>query len=357
MIRKLLCAVLLLAAQPALANGPIELPKEGSFRHERSGSTFPRKIAGFELTRLHDFSDDQYDVSAVYGGIDKGDEISVYLYRAAIPDVSLWTTMVVRAVQFRPQFRPADPATAVPRLFVPAGAKLASGVRMSFYTAADSPLASTAVALVPRGEWLLKVRVSSTTRTVTEIDGMIDEALAALAVPYDTKQAPAAYLVQPCPDRLEHTPAVPSTPEDEGFSAALFDSAMTSIVLPKGRLEELNVQLSEPVVWCEDEVFESGMRVYRPNARKDAYIIAISDAGTHLSVGQIDGPTKPQFKYPVVERTSQYDVVRGMFETLPTPDQAWQARESGVGMASTDRTSKVQINSNYYKGDAKPAGD
>lgn len=358
MIRTLTAAALLLPAltQPALASGPIEIREGRPFTHERSGAKFPGRIAGLKLNRMTDFSDDQFDVAGVYGGIDDGDELSVYLYRAAIPDVSLWTDMVVRAVQFRPQFKPVDPAAALPRFFTPEGAGAASGMRLSYYTV-EGAVQSTGVALVQRGNWLLKIRVSSTGKTVAEIDAIIDEALAAFAEPKAMAGSPAAYAVQPCPDKLDLPRATPSDVKDERFGATLFMVATTSIVLPEDDEKLPDLAARTPVVWCEDTRYDSGITIYRPDARKDYYIIAMSDAGRHIAVGHVGllevlarAPDAEPYRYPVIERTSQDDRIRGLFDTLPTPDQAWGANESGVSMAATDRQSNIQINSDYFSG-------
>lgn len=357
MIRTILtAAALLLAAQPVLAEGDIGIKEGKAFKHKKSKAQFPGKIADLKLTRVHDFSAGQFDVAGIYGGFAGGDEISVYIYRAPIPDVSLWAGQVAKAVEYRAAMHAADPADAVPHFFTPPGARNASAMRMTFKTV-PGEVASTGVALVPYGEWLLKIRVSSTHRTPQEVDAMIDAALAAFPLPDEAKSAPAAYLPQTCGDTLDAAPAnLAEAGGDPEVGATVLAVMVTSIHIPEAELAKRDgYKPSAAITWCRDPVQLGELGIYRPNGSKAGYIVSLSDSGQALSVGNWLGrmgqvaEEMSTLKVPVTSLNAAETRIIALYDRVPPPEQAYGAIKRGRMFGATDRVTSIQINSDALK--------
>lgn|GEM_PF-2262966 len=342
MIRAVIAAAaLLLGAQSALASGPVEIVPGEPFTHERTDTIFPGEIGGLKLTRMHDFSDASFDLAAIYGGMDDGDEMSVYLYRAGLPDVSLWFGQVQRYMMMRQAFTPVEGADLAPRFFAPAGSAVESAIRLTYPTEGGD-ITSTGAVVLPRGDWLFKIRASSKTRSVAELDSLIDAALAAVPIPPELS-APEAYPVTSCPDTLD-LPGAQRAPETAatGMTAIM---GLMAVDTASGRDE------ARQVLWCRDAGSPEDNPVFRPDERKDAYVITLQDAGAVVSVGHPEGfsgqPALPEAgqPIPVMFRNSTSDYLLALFTSVPTPQQALATLDAGQILASYDREGNIRLNS------------
>jgi hypothetical protein len=290
-----------------------------------------------------DFSNAQYDVAAVYGGIQGGDEVTVYFYRAGLPDVSLWAGPVTQVMRTRQGFEPFDRSEATIHFVAPEGSDIASGMRMTYATRGGR-ISSTGVALMQRGDWLFKIRASSLESNVGELNSLIDRIMNSFPPPADAPETPAAYLVEDCTAALDLPEADPAVEDGSNTMAAIFMSM--GVVAGEGS------ELPEVVrnIWCRDPSSPADYTIFRPNGRSDAYVMAFSDAGVVLSVGHWDGilgglaSRAAGSAIPVVLRSSTENRYYALFQSTPTPEQAFSALNSGNVLGTYDRETNSQIN-------------
>ena len=214
--------------------------------------------------------------------------------------------------------------TAVP--FRRPGASAASGLRATLPIAAPG-LTSTAVAVVPLQGWLLKVRMTSGRLDRAALDARLTAFIEALRWPGESTPARAAAPVAPCPDSLAFRKA--KVVRDDTADVLL--NAITGSI----ELDEVEAGKAEPVVYCREAGPLRAYGVYRPNGRRDSYVIAIGDAGRALRLAPAltldlfasGGSSGRRVAMTLLEhdRTS----VLPSFNRLPSPDQAMAVAFSG----------------------------
>lgn len=157
-----LAALLLALAAPAIAaaQAPAAAPGEGElWTHPASGATLPRRFGDQSITGIQDI-DNRWNSVIVYSGDGGGVEsITVFIFRAALPDARLWfdraLPSVARAIPLA--IFEAGPDTP----FSAFGAAAPNGLYRIYRTDRPGPFRTTALAVAQAGEWLVKIRYSS----------------------------------------------------------------------------------------------------------------------------------------------------------------------------------------------------
>ena len=89
-VAALLSAAALLLSWPALAQEKIDAPAGQAWIHEGSGFGFAPTADGLKRFEVKDFGKTQSDIAITYREDATGTIVSLYLFRAAVPDVSIW---------------------------------------------------------------------------------------------------------------------------------------------------------------------------------------------------------------------------------------------------------------------------
>lgn len=126
-------AVALGLAMPAAARD-LAVPTDKGWKHAETGLVLMPQLAGMSRTALTDATQTEHDVAAQYDTRDKSTFATIYLFRPAIADVSLWFDRSQTALETRDLFKNASPATADPITFAVGGAKTASSMRQVYAT-------------------------------------------------------------------------------------------------------------------------------------------------------------------------------------------------------------------------------
>lgn len=345
-------AYLVLGTTAASAANDIQITQGQPFTHQRTGTVFAGEIAGLKLTHMADFGSGEWDIAATYGGIGpSSDEVTVYLFRAGLPDVSVWSGRVIAAMTGREPFQPPDVTALAPRYFSPADGAAASGMRL-VYAPAKGPFSSTGAVLLQQGKWLFEIRASSEKRSVAELDRLIDSFIAAFPHPQASPMPLAVYRPEPCRSRPTPGSAEELNPDTGAISAAMLPS-LTNTVKVEGNSPPPAIHVPR---WCADPASTGDVAIFRPDDSDLAYVIPLSDSGIVLSVGYWDGllgqlgQKNPKLAVPVILRTSDADTLLGLFKTPPSPQQALDVLQRGAVLAASDRESNLQINGD----DGKP---
>ncbi|UZK64799.1 hypothetical protein [Sphingomonas sp. M1-B02] len=276
----LAAGMLLTIAIPAIAQAqPRNLPITGkAFEHQHSKLRLPGELLGFRMTRLIENAPDQLDVVALWDSPDNKEAISVYVYRFVLGAVPVWFDRARVAIETR-----ADVYGSVTRLpgamaFVPPGQSTASGLATTYAT--QGRFRSTGVALLPMGEWLVKVRYSSATLAPEQLAPRVQAVLAALTWPDKIGAAPAAVPIEPCATPLIFAGKANPAKQDSG--SALMAALMATA---EGAKDDPVKRPAAPASWCRDPALVEAGAVYRPDASASSYLIAINDAGRGVRVG------------------------------------------------------------------------
>ena len=165
----------LIVATPVAARD-LGVPADKGWKHAETGLILMPQLAGLARTALTDATETEHDVAAQYDAADKSVSATIYLFHPAIPDVGLWFDRSQTALETRDIFRHAAPASADPIAFAAANSGTATSLRQ-VYAAPGGAYRSTALAVVPVGEWIVSLRMSAKTLTADQLDARLQQAI------------------------------------------------------------------------------------------------------------------------------------------------------------------------------------
>ncbi|MCW4463398.1 hypothetical protein OK349_16950 [Sphingomonas sp. BT-65] len=274
MIVRLLAILSLACAAPTMAqNGPapLDLPAGKPFLHANSGITLPVTLLDLPRVGASEYATPQLDVLFSYKDTPLREELSVYIYRAPAGSPAVWFDQATEVIGMRPAFQRLTDID-LPATFTPPGQATASGMKAA-WTVSDSQIRSTALAIVPVGEWLVKFRYSSTVHEAASLLRRLDEVIAAMGWPAAIPSAPAATLVSDCAAPLDLAGA--SKPVKEKGAGVAADAF--ALIL-EAKLKAVD-KGDRPVEWCRDRAAKSALPIYRPLGSANSYLAALSDSG------------------------------------------------------------------------------
>ena len=188
---------LAVATTPAQAQTrKLDVPATAGWKHAATGFVLRAKLAGYQRTSLNDGSASELDVMANFAAPDDSTSVTVYLFRPALMSVPVWFDRSETQILLRDVYGSAQPF-APARAFAPPQASTASGLRR-IYVPGKAPYKSTGLAIMPMGDWLVAIRVSSAELAPAVLDTKLDEIIAALGWPAGVAEARAALPVEPC---------------------------------------------------------------------------------------------------------------------------------------------------------------
>jgi hypothetical protein len=331
-------AALMLCSGPAQAQAPgprtIELSAKAGFRHRHSKIELPPVLAGLPRTKATEYEADQLDIISEYASSDLGEAYTVYIYRNVAGGLPVWFDRARWMMERRGDLGAATLHSS--GQFVPPGRTSASGL-LATYAVTGKGYRSTGVALVPAGEWLVKIRASSATLSPDQLDSKVKSVLAQIGWPKKMDPAPAAVPVAACVSALALSGDAKPAAKDED---SLAESLMGALVGMAAASQE-PAKRAEPrpaPKWCRDsaELAEAG--IYRADEQKDGYFLALADAGRGVGVGRSAGhllhegtddkKARPE-KYEVQTILLSQTLTSGLLDRLPPPAQALAIAKEG----------------------------
>lgn len=298
---RLIAAILIAGAAPAFAQtkpAPLATRADKPFKHDNSGITLPTTLLGFPRNEGQEYVKPQLDVAFRYFPADTSEEVSVYIYRVTSGVPSLWFDVSSNSIEQRASFG-RKTRFDMPLAFTPPGHATASGLKAA-WTLSDAPYRSTALAIVPVGEWLVKIRYSSTTLETASLARRLDEVIAAIGWPGKIAAAPAAAAIADCARPLKLSGA--SKPAKADGASALIDAMMAANV--RDKKDKGEAEAAAPVAWCRDRAVKAPASVYRPAESEDSYLLAFTDSGqavwTRPSLSGLLGSGKESWAVSIV---------------------------------------------------------
>jgi hypothetical protein len=362
-----LAFILLLPASQAQAQGApqgaaqarsIDVAAKKPFKHRHSKVALPPSLAGLPRGHILELEGDQLDVSISYGTPDLHEVYTVYVYRNVSGGLPVWFDRARAMIEQRGQLGTATFREA-PVAFVPPGRGNASGLA-AVYALAGKDYRSTGIALVPVGEWLVKMRASSTTLSPDELDARMKAALAEIAWPGNMAAAPAAVPVTACKTALAYAgDAKPFKSEDDSGGAMLLGALLGQAVATD--LAQNQAAAAVQTHWCRDPAALEGAGIYRADEETDGYLLALADAGRAAEVGRSAGqalmeiadekPGKPAYAIELLLLGET--LTSTSFDALPPPSQALAIVKEGRFSSSVPTWGKkkgeIRINADALK--------
>lgn len=344
---------------PAAAQTPppeIKVSAGKAFTHKHSKLALPATLGGLPRDKVVAFADEQLDVAAAYTTANNGEVLTIYITRQVTGAVPVWFDRARWGIENREDvYGTPVPAVGAPT-FVPPGQSTASGL-VAAYTLNKPPYRSTALAILPLGEWMVKARYSSTTMEAATLMTRLRTAVGELGWPRQVAQAPPVSPVAPCRTPLTFTGV--SRPLGPDLGGAVFNGLLASAAMDKTIEKE-----AAPVTWCRDPVEAKGGSVYRPDESTESYLIALSDAGrgmvvrpslTSTIVAERD-KTRPAPRWSVAFVDVGRTLTFASQDRLPTPTQVLDSIVRGAPettVATWGKKRSVEVNGNLV--DAEPA--
>ena len=338
----------LLALSLLLATGARDLPVPAGkgWQHARTGLILPARLDGLPRFQLSDKTAGEWDVVAEFLEQDDPTIVTVHLYHPAIDDVTLWFDRSRKQLEDRKVFDEVKPTTPEAIAFVPPGASSpASALRQTFK--AEKTFKSTSLAIIPLGEWMVAVRLSSFKATTGQLDERMSRVIAAIRWPAVLPPAPALHAIAACPAALEFEKAKVV----KGGGADLLLTLLGASMANDPKVTRTDVT---PAAWCLDPATTQGVGVYRPLGDGKGYLLALQDAGRTMGVWPSLGSqigTKDAGAYAVTlgdvdGRTIAYP----SFDKLPAPGQVVALLKGGplgsTGGAGADGKRTINLNAN-----------
>jgi len=147
------------------------------------------------------FEDRQSNIAANYYEDATGSNLTIFVYRPGLASTAIWFDRALYAILKRTDdFGELDLENLKVGAFVPAGGTAPSG--QYAVTKVEGRIASTAIAMYTAGDWLVKVRISSSRLNVGEMETLLKSILTGLARLNDLSSEPA-YFIKECTGELK----------------------------------------------------------------------------------------------------------------------------------------------------------
>ncbi|MBB3692149.1 hypothetical protein [Sphingomonas sp. BK580] len=266
-----------LGSPAAGAARTLAVPADKGWMHAQTRVVLRPQVAGLTRRSLSDSTETEHDVTAQFESADHATFATLYLFHSALPEVPVWFDRARAALETRDLFRHAAPASEAPIAFVASGT-IPAALRQT-YAIVDGPNRSTALAVMPLGEWLMVLRMTGRGNSAT-LDRQLTDFVTALRLPQDAAAHPAAPIVA-CPSALAYGKAKMVKPE----TTDLLLSFLGAMAVEEKKTEPAPVS-TRP--WCREGEPGDGFAAYRREDETDGFGLALQDAGrvawTRLSV-------------------------------------------------------------------------
>lgn len=309
------------AGAQARQTGEIRLKRGAPLAHAHSKLQFPPAVGSLTRGRAQEYEAGQLDMSVDYSSPSPKEFYTIYIFRRVTGGVPVWFDRARLMLEESDAL--GRPALHRMSTFVPPGRTNESGL-IATYDLTGKTYRSTGLALVPFGDWYVKLRASSTSLGAGELEGAMKAALSQIGWPKKMGFAAAAAPVEACRKPLSFNGEAKRVEGEDAGATSMLDAIIGLAAVqakPKATIREPR--------WCRDPVKVEGGGVYRADEDADRYLLAVADAGRGIGVGRSVGqlllaedgqPPKSHYTVDLVlmseTRTS------APYDRMPTPAQA-----------------------------------
>jgi hypothetical protein len=338
----------------AAAQQPLPLKDGKAWKHKPSGIVVPATLGGAARGRGMAYAAEDLDVGLSYIVGDAVESMSFYVFRKTNGAVPVWFAQAQWGIENRDTL--GHPVIAIAaHAFTPPDQSIAAGLK-AVYEPKGGAYRSTGVAMLQVGDWYVKLRASSQTRSPDDLSDWMDAALAQIRWPRKIPLAPAAVPISDCPAPLSFPVAAQDAPKNGGadmMSGLLSMAAAQS----KTRQTPTTVAALAAARWCRDPDIGSNTRVYRQNADQENYLLAVGDNGNGIWVGPDQGAKliamsekdKPvETRFAITAVTATQNIGFAAQDRLPSPQRVMEivaANRRVTTVPTWDKNKAISINS------------
>lgn len=313
-------AAVLIVAAPSFAR-ELPVPPGKGWGHAATGIALMPHIAGLSRTGLTDLGTQELDIAAQYEEPTQQTALTIYLFRPALESVPVWFDRSATAIELRRDFG-APTAAMAPTAFARPGSIVTDSLR-AVWVPTKGPYRATALAVMPVGDWIVAVRISSKALDAAPLDAKLDAVLAGIRFPKDTAPGPVAVPVAPCPTSLDFKHADLVKPE---MTDILLTSVMTAARFTgddeRKKQDGTDAAAEAPLPpLCRDGTPTLQYGVYHRPDQTDGYLLAVGDAGRTVSVSAGLAALTGSTSYSVTFNDLDASMVFPGFDRLPQPKQ------------------------------------
>lgn len=318
----------------------IELPANKGWQHAGSGIILTKKLSDLSRESLQDYGKEELDIAAQFYSEDHATNATLYIFRPAVNRAQIWFEQSRGQIELTDKYGlngqkiDANPETfAIGTNANPVGLKI-------IYPTNSNGYISTSLAIVPVGEWLFALRLSSKKLNAAAMHDEMDSVIKAVRFPSNLPDAPTAKPIEMCatPLKFEDAKIVKSDGHSEAMESLIGAGLSAQL---KNKHAEQPVQ---PIEYCKDQSSTLLNGIYRANASDISYVMAHGDAGISTNVGlSILGQLLKDKKqrYSVTHERLDQSIVYPSFDKLPSPAQVNALISNGSPLSRTIRGSNT----------------
>ena len=329
-------AAALVLATPALAASPLAMSQGNSWQHAETGISIPATVDGFARMDGKDLGNSQSDVMVQFDDPRTRTRATLYLFRPGGSEVSIWADRAESSMLgAESSYGTYDRGGRLWSRFSPWGKAKDSAIRLVYPVSGDRAK-STGLVVAAHGNWLIKVRMTSGGLSAAELESRLASFVTALKIKADKSDPRTAYAMADCKDKLVGANAKQVSRDN---SKAVLGPAIVNATVPGAVLSAPDAKEGDVSIFCRDASSAANYGVYRPNGRRDHYIMAIGDGGVTMVVGPDFGADvaklPPQFSVTVMTT----DRVIGLlpYATLPPPAQVFASLSNPQAVVTVSR--------------------
>jgi hypothetical protein len=280
-----LAAIVGLALFPAAAispQTPVPVELDAPFVHGPSGITVPARIGRFARVSVTDYAGDQLNIGIQLREESKETFLTLFIYRAAMPNVSVWGDFSALKMVNNPSIGAAVDGSFFLGRFTPpndSGADSGLHARALLEGAQQS---STGMSIFAHDDWIVKLRATSNALSESEITALMGEVLSGLTMPTSETSYSPVTLIEPCRSPLKFSKNVEALGLDM-TGQIMIGAAVQKVSLASGAADNPG----KP--WCRDPQSSLDYGIYREDNSRSNYLVTLSDGGIAALVGDFRG--------------------------------------------------------------------
>lgn len=299
--------------------------------HSGSGVSLPRIISEMRLRETRDLSrGGGFDVILQYG--DSTTPVTVYVYRSAYPNAAMWfeRTRLAMNSHVGSGERAADP-----RPFTLGGAAAPNGLREEI----SLPSGATAVAIAHRGQWMVKLRMTSTSLDRAALAARMDQLISAFRFTGEAT-APIPLAV---PGMCDGNARMEGDRIRNVAGEPLAAATVTGIIA-YGEARGISGLATEPQQWCRATIEALPAQFGSFYRRRDGngWVALMGDSGMAIAALPIEVPGRA--RAALYTSSPAATRVVAAYEGMPAPAEAIMAalpvlvgQASGIAEIGTER--------------------
>ena len=323
------------ALSPTHSREVLDVPATARWKHAATGIILNPVMAGLNRTEMAVTAPMELDVQARYENAGGSTFATIYIFRPGAGDLALWFDRANASLAASDVWSLESTLESGP-VALPTGD--VTGALQAIYATGGGRVRSTAVLLVPVGDWIAKIRLSSQIEDAAALRSMLSAFARQITWPETTRTAPAASPVQACATPLAFGKSARPAPVS---SDTRLGNALLGAILSSMDPAEIEAEPVAPRPWCRDSVVGTHAVYRQEEDETDRYLLALSDAGRAIAVhpahGLLDGSEKGRKTFSLslhqVDRTYHYRD----YDRLIPPSQALKIieKESAISSVST----------------------